>query len=408
MPGGLRQRSYSDLSIEEGERYVRYETVGEAAVRLGVNVRTVQKWAASGKLPGAVKAGRDWQIPVSKEQLAEHAVCRVHNPMPLLNSAFPLGKCTRYIAQMKEKEEQDIAWGEYYYFSGQAEKAAKKVELYLNSQEDTLRYSAAWIYAFSNLTCDKIALTQYAIEIIKRDMLEKKKELELPEQKAMRVFVYTAATVLLHLTVEQDIEPLEQYLRYLPGGLKVFGGYVLAHKAYLNKNYERTLAIADMTLALSDAVYPIPTIYMYNIKAMAMMNLMRVDEAKKCFMKAWDYARQDRLIEVFAEHHGLLQGMVEVCLKENEPEAFQEIADIVYRFSAGWRKVHKIEERREIADNLSTTEFTVAMLYNRKWTIKEIAHHMGVSERTIRKHLDVIYDKLDIHSRQELEKYMLK
>lgn len=35
-----------------------------------------------------------------------------------------------------------------------------------------------------------------------------------------------------------------------------------------------------MTLALSDAVYPIPTTYIYNMEAMAMMNLMRVEEAK--------------------------------------------------------------------------------------------------------------------------------
>lgn len=386
---------------------MKYETVKEAAERLGVTARTVQKWAAAGKIPGALKAGRDWQIPVQKEDRTEKSICRPHNPMPLLNSAFPLGQCTRFIEKMEDEDERNIAWAEYYYFSGQAEKAAETVELYLNSPDSALRYSAAWIYAFSNLTCDKIALTQYAIGIIKKDLQEQAGEEGLPEQRAIRVFTYTAATVLLHLTLG-NVEPLEGYLKYLPGGLKVFGGYVLAHKAYLEKNYERTLAIADMTLALSDAVYPIPATYIYNIEAMAMMNLMRVEEAKEYFMKAWEYARQDQLIEVFAEHHGLLQGMVEVCLKEKEPEAFQKITDIVYKFSAGWRKVHKIAEHREIADNLSTTEFTVAMLYNRKWTIKEIAHHMKVSERTVKKHLDVIYDKLNIHSRQGLEQYMLK
>lgn len=386
---------------------MKYETVKEAAERLGITARTVQKWAAAGKIPGALKAGRDWQIPVQKEDRTEKSICRPHNPMPLLNSAFPLGQCARFIEKMEDEDERNIAWAEYYYFSGQAEKAAETVELYLNSPDSALRYSAAWIYAFSNLTCDKIALTQYAIGIIKKDLQEQAGEEGLPEQRAIRVFTYTAATVLLHLTLG-NVEPLEGYLKYLPGGLKVFGGYVMAHKAYLEKNYERTLAIADMTLALSDAVYPIPATYIYNIEAMAMMNLMRVEEAKEYFMKAWEYARQDQLIEVFAEHHGLLQGMVEVCLKEKEPEAFQKITDIVYKFSAGWRKVHKIAEHREIADNLSTTEFTVAMLYNRKWTIKEIAHHMKVSERTVKKHLDVIYDKLNIHSRQGLEQYMLK
>lgn len=386
---------------------MKYETVKEAAERLGVTARTVQKWAAAGKIPGAMKAGRDWQIPVQKEEGAKKSTGRKHIPMPLLNSAFPLGQCTRYIEKMEDEDERNIAWAEYYYFSGQAEKAAEAVELYLNSPDDALRYSAAWIYAFSNLTCDKTALTRYAIGIIKKDLQEQAGEEGLPVQRAIRVFTYTAATVLLHLTMG-DVELLEGYLKYLPGGLKMFGGYVLAHKAYLEKNYERTLAIADMTLALSDAVYPIPATYIYNMEAMAMMNLMRVEEAKKYFMKAWEYARQDQLIEVFAEHHGLLQGMVEVCLKEKEPESFQKRTDIVYKFSAGWRKVHKIAEHREIADNLSTTEFTVAMLYNRKWTIKEIAHHMQVSERTVKKHLDVIYDKLNIHSRQELEQYMLR
>ena len=386
---------------------MKYETVKEAAERLGVTARTVQKWAAAGKIPGAMKVGRDWQIPVQKEEGAKKSTGRKHIPMPLLNSVFPLGQCTRYIEKMEDEDERNIAWAEYYYFSGQAEKAAEAVELYLNSPDDALRYSAAWIYAFSNLTCDKTALTKYAIGIIKKDLQEQAGEEGLPVQRAIRVFTYTAATVLLHLTMG-DVELLEGYLKYLPGGLKMFGGYVLAHKAYLEKNYERTLAIADMTLALSDAVYPIPATYIYNMEAMAMMNLMRVEEAKKYFMKAWEYARQDQLIEVFAEHHGLLQGMVEVCLKEKEPESFQKITDIVYKFSAGWRKVHKIAEHREIADNLSTTEFTVAMLYNRKWTIKDIAHHMQVSERTVKKHLDVIYDKLNIHSRQELEQYMLR
>ena len=51
--------------------------------------------------------------------------------MPLLNSVFPLGQCTRYIEKMEDEDERNIAWAEYYYFSGQAEKAAEAVELYL-------------------------------------------------------------------------------------------------------------------------------------------------------------------------------------------------------------------------------------------------------------------------------------
>ena len=82
---------------------MKYETVKEAAERLGVTARTVQKWAAAGKIPGAMKAGRDWQIPVQKEEGAKKCTRRKHIPMPLLNSAFPLGQCTRYIEKMEDE-----------------------------------------------------------------------------------------------------------------------------------------------------------------------------------------------------------------------------------------------------------------------------------------------------------------
>ncbi len=42
---------------------MKFETAKETAEKLGVTVRTVQKWASSGKLAGAYKSGRDWLIP---------------------------------------------------------------------------------------------------------------------------------------------------------------------------------------------------------------------------------------------------------------------------------------------------------------------------------------------------------
>lgn len=43
---------------------MKFETVVQAAARLGVTVRAIQKWAKEGKLKGAQKVGRDWMIPV--------------------------------------------------------------------------------------------------------------------------------------------------------------------------------------------------------------------------------------------------------------------------------------------------------------------------------------------------------
>ena len=56
---------------------------------------------------------------------------------------------------------------------------------------------------------------------------------------------------------------------------------------------------------------------------------------------------------------------------------------------------------------LTPTEFTIAMLYSRNWRAKEIAAHMHISERTVTNYIQVIYEKLNINGRKELEKYVM-
>jgi len=89
------------------------------------------------------------------------------------------------------------------------------------------------------------------------------------------------------------------------------------------------------------------------------------------------------------------------------PKDFERIIAITYAFSAGWRKVHNPETKHDVADNLTTTEFTIAMLYSRGWTVKEIGSHMKLSERRVRTHLETIYGKLHIKNRSDLTQYML-
>lgn len=40
-----------------------FETTQETSERLNVTARTIQKWAATGKIPGAIKYGNVWMIP---------------------------------------------------------------------------------------------------------------------------------------------------------------------------------------------------------------------------------------------------------------------------------------------------------------------------------------------------------
>ena len=131
------------------------------------------------------------------------------------------------------------------------------------------------------------------------------------------------------------------------------------------------------------------------------------EQAQAHLLRAWELARPDDLIEGFGEHHGLLGGMLEAVLKKDWPEDFRRIIAITYRFSAGWRKVHNPETGHPVADNLTTTEFAAAMLAARGWTNQEIADHMHISPNTVKRHIAVSLEKLNIRRRQDLKQFML-
>lgn len=191
-------------------------------------------------------------------------------------------------------------------------------------------------------------------------------------------------------------------------GKKLYACYILAHKVYLEKDYHKCLTIAALGLALCLQTYPIAAVYAHIVAVMALVNLKRMDDAKKHMDTAWKLAQPDGIIEPFGEHHGLLQGLIEIYFKNDYPDEFEKIIRITYAFSSGWRRIHNPDTNHDVADNLSTTEFTIAMLYNRGWLKKEIAAHMGMKLNTVQTHIKSIFNKLGINDRDDLDKFMLQ
>lgn len=327
--------------------------------------------------------------------------------MLLMSSAFPLGKCLEFIENIEDIPQKEMAYAEYYYFSGHHEKAVTYAEMYLNHEDIMLKLSASLIYTFANLSLDRINSARLGLERLK-EYLEKAMAENIDKKtRACCVFVASAAHTLLHLPVGH-IPPLSEYLTEFTKGMQLWGVYVLAHKAYLNKEYERSLGIVQACIMTCDKTYPIAMIYLNLVAAMDAMNMMKKDEAKKYFMEAWRIAKPDDLIEGIGEHHGLLQGLIETCMRKEYPKDYARIIDITYRFSAGWRRIHNPDTNEDVADNLTTTEFTIAMLANRGWTNKEIAEYMDITQRTVKQHLTCVFNKLNITNRKQLKDFMLR
>ena len=344
-------------------------------------------------------------ITDKKEIIKEKHTTRV--PMLLMSSAFPLGRCIEFIESIDDVSQKEMAYAEYYYFSGRHEKAVEYAEMYLNCEDIMLKLSASLIYTFANLSLDRIHSARFGLERLKEYLKEAMLEETDKKTRACCVFVATAAHTLLHIPVG-DLPPLAEYLSEFTKGMQLWGAYVLAHKAYLVKDYQRSLGIVQTCLMTCSKVYPIAMIYLNLVVAMDLMNLKETDKAKVYFMKVWEISRPDNLIEGIGEHHGLLQGLIEACMKKDYPEDYARIIDITYKFSAGWRRIHNPDTNEDVADNLTTTEFTIAMLANRGWTNKEISEYLEITPRTVKQHLTCVFNKLNIENRKQLKNFMLR
>ncbi len=397
---------------------VEYMSVKETAKKWELSERYVQRYCIEGRIDGAIKFGGAWAIPLNAEKpldkrrattksVNDSITQNIGIAMPLLNTPYKLGHCMESIEKIENEAVRNIALSEYYYFSGQSAKASDIAEKYLSHEDIALRLSACWIYGYANLALDRISNSRKALANVQATV-SAINDSSSTELKALAVSISTSASVLLHLPLPKILHDLKNIIHTLPPGLRLFILYIQAHHSYLNKQYGACIGIAETALQLESELYPIPTIYLHLVATMGYINLRYTEEAREHLLEAWKIAKSDNMIEPFGEHHGLLCGMLEAVIKKDYPDDFNRMIDITYSFSAGWRKIHNKDTGRNVADDLTTTEFAIAMLAARDWSNKEISYHLGISTNTVKMHISSALQKLGISQRKELHQFMLK
>lgn len=137
------------------------------------------------------------------------------------------------------------------------------------------------------------------------------------------------------------------------------------------------------------------------------MALKKTEEAKKAFFEAWNLAQPDGLVKIFGVHHKLLSDLVETYIKKDYPVEYKKITAIIKEFKDGWNKLH-VPNENNLFHLLSPMEATIAILYNRGWQKKEMSAHLGISLATVKKHIQVIYELLNIQNKSALNEYLSK
>ena len=238
--------------------------------------------------------------------------------LPLVGSAFQPGKAAEAIEKIEDKELAQIAQGEYYFFSAQAEKCVETVKDYLDHDDVMLRLSADMLYTFANLTLGNPQAAQCTREDVQQ-CLTRAMQMDAPVNvKAACLFAFYVISIFLHIPAEEGTPPLQQYIPYLPIGQRLFAVSLLAHEIYLRQDYAKVKGVVQGAFLMADGVYPISMIYLGCVQAMCQINLKEQEEAIQTVSQAWERARFDKFMEPFIEYHGLLHGVLEVCIRKKE------------------------------------------------------------------------------------------
>lgn len=311
-----------------------------------------------------------------------------------------------YIAQIQDRELAEIAQAEASYFTAQADKCVEIAKKYRASEDLMLRLSADMLCTFGNLTLGNITEAKMAREDTYECLKKTFKRGRSEAEKASCVFAYYVTSIFLHITPEDDTFSLENSIQHLPIGQQLFAIGVLAHLTYLKGEYAKMQGLVQSAMILSKDIYPIPYVYLYCMLAISQINLKDQKAAQQSVTEGWELARQDKLLEPFIEHHGLLQGLLEVCVRKTEPEVYKKLVNGVIAFSRGWMKIHNPQTQKTVTDLLTPIEFSIAMLACRGWTNQEIAEHMGMAVNTVKHYVSDILEKLHINKRDKIKEFV--
>jgi len=402
-------------------------SVQQVAEKFDVTVRAVQKWAKEGKIDGAMRVGKVWLFPedavnsyaiehkkeFKKSKSANNALSNeftqsngsLNAIFKIINGCYEKGNCEQYIQTIDDPKIKSIAEGECMYFKGKFTQSAEILHSHITDSDDALAFYAGAMYAFSNLILGKHRVAQITFDGLRKYMSSLDRN--DPEKVAMSIFVMSCVDVFFH-SKTADVKKLEDVMHILPVGMRLFSAYIMAHYECFNNDYSRALGIADAAISLRSAMYPIPMIYLHLVAAVSLINMKKIEEAKTRFNIALDLALADGFLSPFIEHHGMLMGLIEVCMKDKAPSEFRKVIESVKSFGHGWHRYRNSEGVKIMREDLSSTEFVVAMLFSKEWSMKEISAYLDISLRMVKQHLSNTYLKLGITRRDELKASMLK
>lgn len=178
---------------------------------------------------------------------------------------------------------------------------------------------------------------------------------------------------------------------------------------FYNKNYERVIGSLETVLSyqLNAADYTPRDIYIHLQCGLAYYLLNDNSKAEYHVNAALDLALPDGFILPFANFvlgYGML---LEQLIRHRDSVLYEKIMNLNKQIRKNWMSVCNLFVGKCYNTPLTQKEMQIAWFAKVGYANKEIAEKTGCSISSVRKKLEIVYEKLMIHGRKELEGYII-
>lgn len=176
---------------------------------------------------------------------------------------------------------------------------------------------------------------------------------------------------------------------------------------YMTGNYQKFMGVSGQMLGLSGMyAFPFPKIHAYIYMASANLAVNEKEKAATFFKEAVDLAYQDKLYIPFVENYSTIKSLIENynTTKREINSFFREIHRLYKSISPGLHKCQKII-RNQNNHGLTPREAEIAGLAAQRYSNRQIGEQLFIAESTVKSNMKIIFNKLGITSREELEKF---
>ena len=326
------------------------------------------------------------------------------NPVILTCGRFEAGQAEAFCRAIEDEARSELALAELAYYRGDVKTAAKAFKDLTTSQDDQVMMSAMLCMSVCALSGGEMNDLIHLLETAEKFSKILKKDERLKKLCDLFLLYFN---IRLHNAKKIQLPSFGVNAFNVPEDLMPMAFYIYAHYLIELGDAGRAIGMAEGALLFMKRPSPISEIYLGLIISIGYMLRQIWDKAEYYFRYAWNLAKDDGFLMPFVEHRGQLSGMLEKCLRYEEPAAYKKISELSNVYQKRWIFLHNYLTGDRISDSLTSIEFNIASLASKGLSNGEIADFLGITVNSVRAHLRNIFNKLGINSRKELKVYVI-